>query len=186
MSNKTKSSAVVVITVSNKDFFDALASIRSAGINAKAALITAAKFIGQATNKADQDKAKRELSIAYKAFADSTNVKPITKDAATKWVQRNVKSLSGNPKFKWLVSKTAAAAKKRAARAGGKVEAEAEAATPAAPKATVTSIEKVRDALIAKEKKNLDDFINIIPSGKIKEFEQAYAAFIQTLEIILK
>ena len=185
MSNKTKSSAVVVITVSNKDFFDALASIRSAGINAKAALITAAKFIGQATNKADQDKAKRELSIAYKAFADSTNVKPITKDAATKWVQRNVKSLSGNPKFKWLVSKTAAAAKKRAARAGGKVEAEAEAA-PVSPKATVTSIEKVRDALIAKEKKNLDDFINIIPSGKIKEFEQAYAAFIQTLEIILK
>jgi hypothetical protein len=184
MSNKTKSSAVVVITVSNKDFFDALASIRNAGINAKAALVTAAKFIGQATNKADQDKAKRELSIAYKAFADSTSIKPITKDAATKWVQRNVKSLSGNPKFKWLVSKTAAAAKKRAARAGGKVEA-AEAA-PVAPKATVTSIEKVRDALIAKEKKNLDDFINIIPSGKIKEFEQAYAAFIQTLEIILK
>ena len=183
MSNKTKSSAVVVITVSNKDFFDALASIRNAGINAKAALVTAAKFIGQATNKADQDKAKRELSIAYKAFADSTSIKPITKDAATKWVQRNVKSLSGNPKFKWLVSKTAAAAKKRAARAGGKV-----AETPAAPapKATVTSIEKVRDALIAKEKKNLDDFINIIPSGKIKEFEQAYAAFIQTLNIILK
>ena len=111
------------------------------------------------------------------------NGKEFAFDSATKWVQRNVKSLSGNPKFKWLVSKTAAAAKKRAARAG---KVAAPAAAPVAPKATVTSIEKVRDALIAKEKKNLDDFINIIPSGKIKEFEQAYAAFIQTLEIILK
>jgi len=184
MSNKTKSSAVVVITVSQEQFDQALAGIATNGAAIKEQFVVAGKFIAQATNKAEQDKSKKALAKAYQALQSTLNGKDFAFDSATKWVQRNVKSLSGNPKFKWLVSKTAAAAKKRAARAGGKV-AEAEAA-PVAPKATVTSIEKVRDALIAKEKKNLDDFINIIPSGKIKEFEQAYAAFIQTLEIILK
>lgn len=182
MSNKTKSSPVVVITVSQEQFDQALTGIATNGAAIKEQFIVAGKFIAQATNKTDQDKSKKALAKAYQALQTTLNGKEFAFDSATKWVQRNVKSLSGNPKFKWLVSKTAAAAKKRAARAG-KVAAPAPAA---APKATVTSIEKVRDALIAKEKKNLDDFINIIPSGKIKEFEQAYAAFIQTLEIILK
>lgn len=183
MSNKTKSSAVVVITVSAEQFNEALAGIATNGASIKAQFVIAAQFIAQATNKTDQDKSKKALAKAYQALQSTLNGKDFAFDSATKWVQRNVKTLSGNPKFKWLVSKTAAAAKKRAARAGKVAETPAE---PVAPKATVTSIEKVRDALIAKEKKNLDDFINIIPSGKIKEFEQAYAAFIQTLEIILK
>ena len=183
MSNKTKSSAVVVITVSQEQFDQALAGIATNGAAIKEQFVVAGKFIAQATNKADQDKTKKALAKAYQALQTTLNGKEFAFDSATKWVQRNVKTLSGNPKFKWLVSKTAAAAKKRAARAG---KVAAPAAAPVAPKATVTSIEKVRDALIAKEKKNLDDFINIIPSGKIKEFEQAYAAFIQTLEIILK
>ena len=183
MSNKTKSSAVVVITVSPEQFDQALAGIATNGASIKAQFVIAAQYIAQATNKTDQDKSKKALAKAYQALQTTLNGKEFAFDSATKWVQRNVKTLSGNPKFKWLVSKTAAAAKKRAARAG---KVAAPAAAPVAPKATVTSIEKVRDALIAKEKKNLDDFINIIPSGKIKEFEQAYAAFIQTLEIILK
>jgi hypothetical protein len=183
MSNKTKSSAVVVITVSQEQFDQALAGIATNGAAIKEQFVVAGKFIAQATNKTEQDKSKKALAKAYQALQTTLNGKEFAFDSATKWVQRNVKSLSGNPKFKWLVSKTAAAAKKRAARAG---KVAAPAAAPVAPKATVTSIEKVRDALIAKEKKNLDDFINIIPSGKIKEFEQAYAAFIQTLEIILK
>jgi hypothetical protein len=183
MSNKTKSSPVVVITVSPEQFNEALAGIATNGIAIKENFVIAAKFIAQATNKTEQDKSKKELAKAYQLLMSHLNGKLFAYDSATKWVQRNVKTLSGNPKFKWLVSKTAAAAKKRAARAG---KVAAPAAAPAAPKATVTSIEKVRDALIAKEKKNLDDFINIIPSGKIKEFEQAYAAFIQTLELILK
>jgi hypothetical protein len=184
MSNKTKSSPVVVITVSQEQFDQALTGIATNGAAIKEQFIVAGKFIAQATNKAEQDKSKKALAKAYQALQTTLNGKEFAFDSATKWVQRNVKTLSGNPKFKWLVSKTAAAAKKRAARAGKTPAAPAPAAAPAAPKPT--SIEKVRDALIAKEKKNLDDFINIIPSGKIKEFEQAYAAFIQTLEIILK
>ena len=184
MSNKTKSSAAVSITVSAEQFNEALAGIATNGIAIKENFVIAAKFIAQATNKTEQDKSKKELAKAYQLLMSHLNGKLFAYDSATKWVQRNVKTLSGNPKFKWLLSKTAAAAKKRAARAGGKLAAAP--APAAAPKATVTSIEKVRDALIAKEKKNLDDFINIIPSGKIKEFEQAYAAFIQTLNIILK
>jgi paraquat-inducible protein B len=184
MLKKSKSSAVVVITVSPEQFNEALAGIATNGASIKAQFVIAGKFIAQATNKTDQDKSKKALAKAYQALQTTLNGKEFAFDSATKWVQRNVKTLSGIPKFKWLVSKTAAAAKKRAARMAKAPAATTPAA--AAPKATVTSIEKVRDALIAKEKKNLDDFINIIPSGKIKEFEQAYAAFIATLNIILK
>ena len=184
MSNKTKSSAVVVITVSPEQFNQALAGIATNGATIKEQFVIAAQYIAQATNKKEQDASKKALAVAYQKLQTMLTGKDYKLESAQTWVMRSVKKLSGNSKFKWLVSKTQAAAKKRAARAGGKVEAEA--APAAAPKATVTSIEKVRDALIAKEKKNLDDFINIIPSGKIKEFEQAYAAFIQTLEIILK
>ena len=179
-----KSSKVVVITVSEEQFKGACAGVVKSGNDALAALIIAAKYIAQATNKKDQDAAKKAVALAWIDYQKAVEGKTIKLESAQKWVARRVKSLA--PKgFKWLVSKTAAAAKIRAARAGGKTPAApAPAAAPAAPKPT--SIQKVRDALIAKEKKNLDDFINIIPSGKIKEFEQAYAAFIQTLEIILK
>ena len=37
-----------------------------------------------------------------------------------------------------------------------------------------------------KEVQIQDEFRGVIPAGKIKEFDQAFAAFIQTLNIILK
>jgi endonuclease I len=184
MSNKTKASPVKTITVSAEQFAQAVASIATNGASIMKDLTTACAYIAQATCKRDQDTRKKAVAVAYQNLQAKLTGKDFAIKSAQTWVQRSVKKLSGDTKFKWLESKTTAAAKKRAARAGGKQAAPA--AAPAAPKATVTSIEKVRDALIAKEKKNLDDFINIIPSGKIKEFEQAYAAFIQTLEIILK
>ena len=178
MSNK--SSKAVTITVSVEQFKGACAGVVKSGNEALAALIIAAAYIAQATNKKDQDASKKAVALAWIDYQKAVEGKTIKLESAQKWVARRVKSLA--PKgFKWLVSKTAAAAKIRAARM-----AKAPAAPAAAPKAKPTSIQNVRDALIAKEKKNLDDFINIIPSGKIKEFEQAYAAFIQTLEIILK
>jgi hypothetical protein len=181
MSNK--SSKAVTITVSVEQFKGACAGVVKSGNEALAALIIAAAYIAQATNKKDQDASKKAVALAWIDYQKAVEGKTIKLESAQKWVARRVKSLA--PKgFKWLVSKTAAAAKIRAARMA-KAPA-APAAPAAAPKAKPTSIQKVRDALIAKEKKNLDDFINIIPSGKIKEFEQAYAAFIQTLEIILK
>ena len=184
MSNKTKSSTVVVITVSSEQFDQALAGIATNGASIKAQFVIAAQYIAQATNKTDQDKSKKALAKAYQALQTTLNGKDFAFDSATKWVQRNVKTLSGNPKFKWLVSKTAAAAKKRAARAG-KV-AETPAAAPVAPANKPTSIEQFRNAIIAKEREIADHYRGVIPEGKVKEFDQAFAAFIQTLNIILK
>jgi len=184
MSNKTKSSPAVVITVSTEQFNEALAGIATNGASIKAQFVIAGKFIAQATNKAEQDKSKKALAKAYQALQTTLNGKEFAFESATKWVQRNVKTLSGNPKFKWLESKSAAAAKKRAARAGKTPAAPAPAAAPAAPKQT--SIEQFRNAIIAKEVQIQDEFRNYIPSGKIKEYDQAFAAFIQTLSIILK
>jgi len=180
-----KSSAVVVITVSKEQFDQALAGIATNGASIKAQFVIAAQFIAQATNKQDQDRAKKALALAYQALQATLTGKEFKLESAQTWVSRNVKKLSGNAKFKWLVSKTAAAAKKRAARqAKAPAAADAPAAAPAPAKPT--SIEQFRNAIIAKEMQIADEFRGVIPSGKVKEFDQAFAAFIQTLNIILK
>lgn len=179
----SKSSVVVSVTVSQEQFNQALAGIATNGASIKEQFVVAAKYIAQATNKKEQDASKKALAKAYQQLQATLSGKEFKFDSATKWVQRNVKSLSGNAKFKWLVSATAAAAKKRAARQP-KVEATAPATTEPMPK-TKTTIEQLRDALISKEKKIADDYRNLIPAGKIKEFDQVFAAFIQSLETIL-
>jgi hypothetical protein len=179
-----KSSSVVVVSVSVEQFNQAIAGIASNGAAIKEQFVIAAKFIGQATNKRDQDAAKKQLAIAYQKLQATLTGKDFKLESAQTWVSRNVKKLSGNTKFKWLVSKTAAAAKKRAARAGGKAPATEAPAAPAPAKQT--SIEQFRNAIIAKEVQIQDEFRGVIPAGKIKEFDQAFAAFIQTLNVILK
>jgi hypothetical protein len=180
----SKSSKAVVVTVSVEQFNDALVAVVQSGNDAKAALTTIAGFIAQATNKTEQDKLKKQLAQAWIKHQEAVEGKTIKLDSATKWVQRRVKQLA--PKgFKWLVSKTANATKKRAARQATKAAADAPAPakTPAKPQST---IEQLRNALIAKETQIADEFRGVIPSGKIKEFDQAFAAFIETINIILK
>jgi hypothetical protein len=185
--SKAKSSSVVVVSVSQEQFNEAIAGIASNGAAIKEQFVTAATFIGQATNKKDQDAAKKALAVAYQKLQATLTGKDFKLESAQTWVSRNVKKLSGNAKFKWLVSKTAAAAKKRAARAGGKAPATEAPAAPAAPaKTKETPIEQYRNAIIAKENEICDQFRNLIPEGKRKEFEQTFAAFIQTLNVILK
>ena len=180
----SKSSAVVTVTVSAEQFAQAIAGIATNGASIKAEFVIAAQFIAQATNKQEQDKSKKALALAYQALQATLTGKDFKLESAQSWVSRNVKKLSGNAKFKWLVSKTAAAAKKRAARAGGKAPATEAPAAPAPAKQT--SIEQFRNAIIAKEVQIQDEFRGVIPAGKIKEFDQAFAAFIQTLNVILK
>jgi hypothetical protein len=179
-----KSSAVVVVSVSQEQFAQAIAGIASNGAAIKEQFVTAATFIGQATNKRDQDAAKKQLAIAYQKLQATLTGKDFKLESAQTWVSRNVKKLSGNTKFKWLVSKTAAAAKKRAARAGGKAP-EAPAA-PAPAKTKETPIEQYRNAIIAKQTEIKDHFRGLIPSGKVEQFDQAFAAFITTLNVVLK
>lgn len=180
MSKKTVQS---VAPVSADQFTTALEHIAHNGKAIKAEMQTAARYIAQCTTKKDQDAAKKALAKAYQELQASLTGKAFKLESAQTWVQRNVKALSGNDKFKWLQSKTANAAKKRAAR---QAKAETPAEVKAEPKKPQTTIEQLRNALIAKETQIADEFRGVIPSGKIKEFDQAFAAFIQTLNIILK
>lgn len=186
MSKATVASKVVTPSVSIEQFNSALLSIASAGMTAKQALSVACKYITEATNYKDQQASRKLLVKAYKSFVDNTSLKPITLDGANKWVARAVKTLSGTDKFAWIKSPSESAQKKAKSRAARQAKLTGEAPAPAPKTEKKSSIIQLRDALIAKEKKNLDDYINVIPSGKMKEFEQAYAAFIETLTIILK
>jgi len=183
----SKSSKVVNPTVSAEQFAGALNNIRVSGNSAKLALVTACKFIAQATNYTEQAKARKELASAYKAFQDSISLKAITKESANKWVGRSVKALSGDVKFKWLTSTSAKAkamAKSRKARQTTAPAATAPAAT--APAEKLTSIEQYRNAIIAKENEIKDNYRNLIPEGKRKDFEEAFALFIANISLILK
>ena len=176
----SKNSKAVVITVSQEQFTDALNGVVIAGNDALAALTTVAAYIAQCTNKKDQDAAKKQLAQAWVKYQLAVEGKVIKLESAQVWVARRVKALA--PKgFKWLVSKTAKAAKSRAAR-----QTKAPAAPAAPAPAKPTSIEQFRNAIIAKEVQIQDEFRGVIPAGKIKEFDQAFAAFIQTLNVILK
>lgn len=180
--SKTKAVKAVSV-VSQEQFNQALTGIATNGASIKEQFVIAAQYIAQATVKTEQDKSKKALAVAYQALQTTLSGKAFKLESAQTWVMRNVKKLSGNTKFKWLVSKTAAAAKKRAAR-----QAKAPAVTAEAkePVTKPTSIEQFRNAIIAKEVQIQDEFRGVIPAGKIKEFDQAFAAFIQTLNIILK
>jgi len=184
MSNK--SSKVVNPTVTAEQFAGSLNSIRTSGNSAKAAMTTACKFIAQCTNFADQSKAKKELASAYKAFQTSISLKPITTEAATQWVQRTVKAMSGDNKFKWLVSTSAAAQKKAKQRKARQTAPATTAPATTAPAEKLTSIEQYRNAIIAKENEIKDNYRNLIPEGKRKDFEEAFALFIANISLILK
>jgi hypothetical protein len=182
----TNPSAAKVITVSAEQFANAIAGMKTTSVSIKEQLSIACKYIAERTVKAEQDKAKKDLALAYQALQVSLTGKSYKFESATKWVQNNVKKLSGDTKFKWLMSKTAKAAKERAARQtkGAKAEGKTAPAPAPAPKIQ-TSIEQLRKALIAKEKLIADEYRGVIPAGKIKDFDSAFAAFIQTIELIL-
>lgn len=180
----SKSSNVVVITVSSEQFNQALAGIATNGASIVEQMIIACKFIAQATNKKEQDSSKKALTQAYQTLQTKLTGKPFLIKSAQTWVQRNVKRLSGNDKFKWLESKTANAKRMRAVRAGAKKET-APAKAPA-KKETTPSIVQYRDAIIAQENKIRDEYRNLIPAGKLEVFDKTFATFIQTLNEILK
>ena len=175
-----KSSKVVTPTVSAEQFAGALNNIRVSGNSAKLALVTACKFIAQATNYTEQAKARKELATAYKAFQDSISVKPITKESANKWVGRSVKALSGDVKFKWLTSTSAKAKAMAKSRKARQPATTAPATT--APAEKLTSIEQYRNAIIAKENEILDNYRNLIPAGKREKLEQIFAMFIDSIK----
>jgi len=183
--SKSKSSNVVTITVSIEDFKGACEGVVKSGNDALTALITASAYIAQATNKKEQDASKKAVALAWVDYQKKVEGKTIKLESAQKWVTRRVKQLA--PKgFKWLVSKTATATRLRKARAGGKATTTPATTTPAKAPAKPTSIEQFRNAIIAKEVAIQDEYRNYIPAGKIKEYDQAFAAFIQTLNVILK
>ena len=147
----SKNSKAVVITVSQEQFTDALAGVVVAGNDALAALTPVAAYTAQCKNKTEQDKAKKQLALAWIKYQLAVEGKTIKLESAQVWVARRVKALA--PKgFKWLVSKTAKAAKARAARQTKAAAAPAPAPAPApAAKKPTSPIEQLRNRPTTKE-----------------------------------
>ena len=175
-------SKAIVLNVSAEQFALALSGITKSGDLTLVALTVAANYIAQCTVKKEQDKAKKELALAWVKFQSAVEGKTIKTDSAVRWVHRRVLKLA--PKgFKWIESKSANAIQKRKARQTK--AAETKTAKPVSLPKIPTSIEQLRKALITKEKAIADEYRGVIPAGKIKDFDSAFAAFIQTIEIIL-
>lgn len=171
-----------VVNVTSDQFALSLTAVIKSGNDALVALTVAAGYISQCTTKKEQDKAKKDLALAWVKYQLAVEGKTIKVDSAIRWVHRRVIALA--PKgFKWLVSKTANATQKRKARQNK--SAETKTAKPVSTPKVSTSIEQLRKSLVTKERAIADEFRGVIPAGKIKDFDSAFAAFIQTIEIIL-
>ena len=171
--------------ITAEQFASANSELRAAGTNAKASIKTAVIYVMQQLNYKDQQAAQNTLASSYIAIKKSIGDKAVQKQAATKWIRTQAKVI--NPDYKWLRSESTEAQKKAKQRKArqAKVEAEAKPAK-AEPKKEVTSIAQFRNAIVEKELNLQKEFRGVIPAGKVKEFDQAFAAFIQTLEMILK
>jgi hypothetical protein len=179
--SKAKSIVSTVVITAN-DFAGYLANIKKASVSIESDLIMACMYVSQCTTKATQDAAKLRVAKTYQALRASI-VGKFELAAAQLWVSRKVKAVAPVG-FKWAVSESDNA-KAKAAKAA-KVKAEKPAETKAPVKIEVKqTIVQLRDAWITKEKANLDTYRNLIPAGKIKDVEQATAAYIATLAIIL-
>lgn len=185
----SKSSVVVVASssaalVTADQFKAALDSIKASGTTTQGSIKTAVQYIMQQTNYKDQQAAIKELGKVYTAFKKLIG-DDITPASATRWIARQIKA--ANPKYKMLKSESAAAKAKAKQRAARQTKGKTEAKTEAKPAAkTESSIAQFRNALIEKELKIQSEYRGVIPAGKVKEFDQAFAAFIATIELILK
>lgn len=191
----SKSSNVVAVKavielVTAEQFATSLDAIKAQGTQAKASIKTAVQFVMQQTNYKDQQAAVKALAKTYKALKSSIGDNAITDKAAVQWIRNQVKAIA--PKFGWLRSQSAAAQKKAKQRAARQSKA-AEKAKEAEPKGIAaktkaepaTAISKFRTALIEKEINIQNEFRGVIPSGKVQQFDQAFAAFIETIKMIL-
>ncbi len=170
--------------VTAEQFAQANTEVRTAGTSAKASIKTAVIYVMQQLNYKDQQSALNTLAATYIAIKKSIGDKTVQKQAATKWVRTQAKVI--NPEYKWVRSESTEAQKKAKQRKARQAKAATETPAKAAPKKEVTSIAQFRSALVEKEIKIQQEFRNVIPSGKVKEFDQAFAAFIQVIEMILK
>ena len=170
--------------VTADQFNAALDAIKDNGVSTQGSIKTAVNYIMQQTGYKAQQDAIKALSKVYVAFKKLIG-DDITPARAARWIARQIKA--ANPKYKMLKSESASAkakAKQRAARmTKGKAEVKAEKKPAAKPE---SSIAQFRNALIEKEIKLQQEFRGVIPAGKVKDFDQAFAAFISTIEMILK
>ena len=187
----SNSSIVVAVSstatlVTAEQFTQALDTIKSSGATANTSIKTAVVYIIQQTNYKAQQAAIKELSKVYVAFKKVIG-DDITPASAARWIARQVKAI--NPKYKMLKSESKAAqakAKQRKARMTKQAEPKKAEPKKAEPKKAETSIAQFRNALIEKELNIQQEFRGVIPAGKIAEFDQAFAAFISTIQMILK
>ncbi len=182
MSKVTAPSKVSIITVSAEQFNAGLDSIGANTAEAMACVMVCTQFIIEQVTYKDQQAAAKKLAKVYQKMMALINGKIILDKSAMQWVWGKCKTR--NAAFKALKSQSPAAKKKAKARAA-QLPAGDKAAPAKPAKAEATPISTYRLALIEKEVKIQNDFRGVIPEGKIKQFDQAFAAFIKTLELIL-
>lgn len=186
----SKASIVVSPTVSIDQFNFALSRISNSTGQAVENIAMAARFITEQTSYRDQQAAAKKLAKVYAAMMQSINGKTILEKSAMQWVWTQCKKV--DVKFKALKSQSESAkkkAKQRAARMTKAAESsddDDEADEPAKKaKPAPTAISTFRQKLIEKELNLQQEFRGIIPSNKVQDFDRAFAAFIQTIELIL-
>jgi hypothetical protein len=185
-SSKTVTVKTSAELITAEQFIASLDAIKAQGTEAKTSIKTAVVYVMQQTNYKDQQAALKKLATAYKALKSAIGDATITDRVAIQWIRRQVKAIA--PKYEWLKSASAAAQKKAKQRAARQSKAaEKEKAAPAAkPKAEPeTAISKFRNALIEKEINLQNEFRGVIPAGKVQQFDQAFAAFIESIKTIL-
>jgi len=144
-------------------------------------------YIMQAANYRDQQAAIKALGKIYMAIKLSLEGKAIEAKAASQWIRRKCKEIDAT--FKPLVSQSEAAQKKaktraaRAAKAKDDAEPKGMLAKPKAEKETTLS--QIRTGFVEKAITMQNDFRGMIPAGKVQEFDATFAAFINTMKVIL-
>lgn len=172
-------------------FATGIDNIKQGGESLTLGLHIVAQHITKATTYVAQQDLLSQAGKAYQAFkkaealALGNKTYSLSDDSARKAIVRAVKKVS--PKYVAIVSDAPKAKAKRKARATGKaLRTGTKPAEKKAGKATVITNVNWKKEIVENIKSLERASENFIPEGKLQDYRNAYAAFVVTLETILK
>jgi len=149
-----------------------------------------APYIVSLTTYKDQSAAIKQTALAYQAHIKSFEGRDITIDSGMKWVSRKVKA--DFPEWKKAVSETPQAKANRKARVSqgkdlktGLTTAQKKAAHKPVSSEAMKK-DNWQDELVSRIKTLETIGEMFVPSGKLDQFRGAFAAFLSTLEVVIK
>ena len=168
-----------------------ISNIKEGGESLALGLRIVALHITKATTYVAQQDLLTQASKAYQQFkkveatALGNKDYSLSDDSARKAIVRAVKKVS--PKYVAIVSDAPMAKAKRKARATGKaLKTGTKPVDKKASKATVITNVNWKKEIVENIKSLERASENFIPEGKLEAYRNAYAAFVTTLETILK